>query len=122
MKRAMLIFVSLVLVSTMNLKAEGIEKEVIGSWEFDVEHAPYEYQVGKAVFFNDSNEIKVKLVFEYEDVNGFALKIEGNKVSFKVEVQYEEVEVQLELKNGQLAGNAVTPEGDIPITMKKAKG
>ncbi|MBS2212686.1 hypothetical protein KEM09_14805 [Carboxylicivirga mesophila] len=121
MKRAMFIFISLVLMSAANLKAEEIKKEVIGSWEFDVEHAPYEYQVGKAIFFNDNNELKVKLEFEYEDVNGVALTCEEKKLSFKVEVQYEEIEIQLELKDGKLVGKAITPEGDIPLAMTKAK-
>jgi hypothetical protein len=46
MKNVFMIFTFVFLAA---LSANASEKEVIGTWNFEAEQAPYEYQEGKAV-------------------------------------------------------------------------
>ena len=117
-----MIFAALLLVvGSVNLTGQETGKKLLGIWKFDVEEAPYEYQTGKAIFYSEDKATKVKLAFEYEDIKGSKLKVNGNKVTFEMEVQSENVTVVLKLVKDELIGEAATSEGDIPIVMKKMK-
>ncbi|MCT4587034.1 MAG: hypothetical protein N4A71_04370 [Carboxylicivirga sp.] len=103
------------------LTVQAAEKDIIGNWKFESEQAPYDYQTGKAVFYEKDNAIMLKLEFEYEELKDIKVTYKDNKYTFEVEVDYQMIPVTLEIKNGVIEGYAETPEGNLPVTMKKAK-
>ncbi len=122
MKKSWIILVIIAfVVKSVDVNAEEAYKKVLGTWKFDVKEAPYEFQIGKAFFYQEDKITKVKLAFDYEDINGSKLIIEGNKVTFEAVVQYETVFITLELIDEKLIGEASTSEGDIAVTMKRVK-
>jgi hypothetical protein len=101
---------------TTNAKADGI----LGTWNYTAEHAPYEYQKGQVVFFEEDGETQVKVVIGEYTLDGQDLELEGSSVEFVVFVDYEPIAIELELKNEKMTGNIDTPEGLIPILLVKA--
>ena len=106
---------------SITAQAKDSGKAIAGTWKYEAADAPYEYQTGKVVFYEEEGVSKVKVVTDYEVIKGENLKIEGNKVVFNAYVEYDYITVKLELTNGQLVGNVDTPEGAITITLKKEK-
>jgi hypothetical protein len=52
---------------------------------------------------------------------GKNLKVEGNKVTFEFEVEYELCTAKLEYKDKKMTGIVETVEGNIPVTLTKKK-
>lgn len=101
------------------LTIQAAEKDIIGNWKFESEQAPYDYQTGKAVFYEKDNALMLTLEFEYEELKDIKVTYKDNKYSFEVEVEYQMIPVILEIKNGVIEGYAETPEGDLPVVMKR---
>ena len=115
----MFIAATILIVGSIDVNAKGVDKNILGTWTFEIKEAPYEYQRGKTTFYQADTLTKVKIVFDYETLQGSKLKIEGDKVSFDVEVQGEVVKVALKLENEVLSGKAATSQGELPVVMKR---
>ncbi|SMO85896.1 hypothetical protein SAMN06265379_11072 [Saccharicrinis carchari] len=118
----MIIATVTLMVVSMNVKAKEAgksDKGILGTWKFEVNEAPYDYQRGKTTFYQEDSLVRVKIAFKYETITGSKLKIDGDKVSFNVKVQGELVNVALKLENDALIGKAVTWEGELPLVMKR---
>lgn len=113
----LLIMMSIGCVSTV----QDVEKEIIGTWDYTAEHAPYEYQKGQIVFFQEDGETMAKIVIGEHTLETQDLTIDGAKVEFVAFVEYEPVTIALELKDGKLNGNVDSPEGVMPVALEKAK-
>jgi len=92
-----------------------------GTWVYNSEMAPYEYQTGKVIFFEEDGNLKAKI-----DIDGYiipieTLEIEDAKIHCKATIEYETVNIKLVLKDGKLSGDAVTYEGSIPVKLEKEK-
>lgn len=106
---------------SITVQAKDTGKAIAGTWKYEASDAPYEYQTGKVVFYEEEGLSKVKVITDYDVIKGENLKIEGNKIVFNAYVEYDYITVKLELKADQLVGNVDTPEGVITITLKKEK-
>jgi hypothetical protein len=104
-----------------NSTAQNVEKEIMGAWDYTAEQAPYEYQKGQVVFFEEDGETMAKIVIEDVTLDTQDLTIDGTNIVFVAFVDYEPVTIALELKDGKLAGNVGSPEGALPIALEKAK-
>jgi len=111
----------LIVCLSINAQAKDTGKAIAGTWKYEAADAPYEYQTGKVVFYEEEGVSKVKVVTDYDVIKGENLKIEGNKIVFNAYVEYSYITVKIELKEDQLVGNVDTPEGVIAITLKKEK-
>jgi len=106
---------------SMNAQAKDTGKTITGTWKYEASDAPYEYQTGKVIFYEEAGVSKVKITTDYDVIKGENLKIEGNKIVFNAYVEYDYITVKLELQADQLVGKVDTPEGVISITLKKEK-
>ena len=111
----------LIVCLSINVQAKDTSKAIAGTWKYEATDAPYEYQTGKVVFYEEEGVSKVKVVTDYDVIKGENLKIEGNKIVFNAYVENSYITVKIELKEDQLVGNVDTPEGVLAITLKKEK-
>ena len=121
MKNLLAVFV-LVLVTVVYLEAQGQRtiEEIKGTWNYTASKAPYEYQKGKMIFYEESGEMKAKLEIQGDEVNTHDLKIEGSTIECRAYLDYELIKIRLTLKDGKLEGNAdSSSEGLIPVSLVK---
>lgn len=115
MKNLIMIFT---LACLSHLTTHAAEKEIVGTWKFKVNDAPYAYQQGEALFYKTDKDLLVKLVFEYSELKDIKVVCSDDTYSFNVEVEYEQVLVKLQFEDGKLVGKAETYEGNMPIVME----
>lgn len=117
-KITMLLFA---ILAGFQLEAQDLNAEISGTWEYSAEDAPYEYRQGKVEFYTEEGENLVKIITDYEEIEGDNLKVEGNEIVFEATVDYEPITVTLNLKDGKLTGNVDTVEGPLAISLTKQK-
>ena len=118
MKKVLIVF-TVVFLTLISVSAE--EKEIVGSWQLEAEEAPYEFQVGSALFYKSEQKLMLKLVFEYNEIDNIEVSQKDNTYQFNVEIEYQNIPVKLKLANGVITGVAETPDGDFTIVMKDDK-
>ena len=109
------------IVAGFQLEAQELNAEILGTWEYSAEDAAYEYRQGKVEFYTEEGENLVKIITDYEEIEGENLKVEGNEIVFEATVDYEPITVTLNLKDGKLTGNVETVEGLLTISLIKLK-
>lgn len=109
----------LVIVSASGMHASHLEKKLNGTWQYEALQAPYEYQKGQIVFFEEDGEPQVKIVTNQGTIKAKNLKVENDEVTFDFYVEYEYCKATLKYKEDKLAGKVATGQGDIPVTMKR---
>ena len=109
------------ILSGVQLEAQDLNAEISGTWEYIAEDAAYEYRQGKVEFYTEEGENLVKIITDYEEIEGENLKVEGNEIVFEATVDYEPITVTLNLKDGKLTGNVDTVEGPLAISLTKLK-
>ena len=115
---AISILLLMVFVSA-NAQDQQIKKEIIGTWNYTADEAPYEYQKGKIIFYEEGGALKAKLDMKYNTMHAQKIEIEGREIVCTAYVEYELVTITLTLKDGKLDGNADTSEGKLPVTLVK---
>ncbi len=97
------------------------KKKLYGTWKVEAPDAPYDYQEGEIKFYKEDGNDMIKIMTTYDVIMGKNLKVEGNKVSFEFEVEYELCTAKLEMKGNKMTGMVETVEGNIPVTLTKKK-
>jgi glycoprotein endo-alpha-1,2-mannosidase len=116
MKKLIPVLILLFMVScATNIQDKGI----LGTWQYTVKDAPFGFQTGKVIFFEEDEVTRAKL-----KVYGISMKcdnliIEGDKVSFTTSVEHEDVSIKLEMKDNKLIGLVHASEGGMSIEMVK---
>lgn len=90
--------------------------KLIGTWDYTVPYAPYEYSKGQMVFTEKEGVVTGEL-----KIQGYAIPIKNLKVvegnySFGVELEYNYIPITAKLEGTTITGKASTPEGDMAIT------
>jgi len=101
--------------------SKDVKKKIFGTWKVEAPDAPYDYQEGEIKFYKEDGKEKIKISTTYDVIMGKNLKVEGNKVTFEFEVEYELCTAKLEYKDGKMTGIVETVEGNIPVTLSKKK-
>lgn len=115
---ALLIF--LVTLSSFTVVSESIsEKKLLGTWEYSVPDAPYEYQTGDLVFEKSEGKlIGYTLVSGYKTpVND--ITIDGSKVNFNMDMQGTPIMFDLVFTKNAFMGTVTYSEGSLSMTGKK---
>ncbi len=102
-------------------QASDVKKKLNGTWKIEAPDAPYDYQEGEIVFYKEDGKDKIKIVTTYDVIMANNLKVNGNKVTFEFEVEYELCVAKMELKDNKMAGIVETVEGNLPVTATKKK-
>ena len=105
----------------VNAQNENMEKKLKGTWNYTCKEAPYQYQKGKAIFYEEDKEFKVKIGIDGYAYHGRDLKITEQDVEFIVYVENELVALKLTLNDNKMKGTAKTYEADLAITLEKEK-
>ncbi|PCE66680.1 hypothetical protein [Sediminicola luteus] len=113
----------MVALATLVQPESSIEtkKSLIGVWEYNQSEFPYEFQKGKVTFFQQGKEFKVKVKMDYSALEGKKVVVEGDAVSFQVDIDYQTAYVKLKQEGSTLKGN-VNVDGEwFPLELKKVK-
>ncbi len=111
----------LMVCSTSVVHAADLKKDLKGAWQYEATQAPYEYQKGQIVFYEEEGAAKVKILTNGETIKAKNLKVENNQVTFDFYVDYEYCKAVLKYNEKKLSGKVQTSEGDIPVTMTRKK-
>jgi len=116
MKNFFAIVILLITVScSRNVKDYGL----LGTWKYTAPDAPFGFQTGRMIFFEEEGLIKAKIKiygFTFDTEN---LKINGNKISCTTEVEHEQLSIKLEMNDNQLVGWVQFSDGGMSISMIK---
>lgn len=94
----------------------------VGTWDYTVDGAPYEYTKGVLYVTKESSGYAVKVKLNYSTEKGNNVKIDKNKLNFSVMVEGLMVKVALEVDDkGVIKGKVDTPEGLFTMVGKKSK-
>jgi len=116
MKKFLFIPIVLLMVScTMKVQDKGI----LGTWIYTVEEAPFGFQTGRVIFYEENDSVKAKLKVYGIPIETANLEIDSAKVSFTTQVEHEEVSIKLEMKEDALIGMVHASEGAMDISMVK---
>jgi len=111
-----LIIIVLVLVScTQNAEEKGI----LGTWIYTVEDAPFGFQTGRVIFYEENDSTKAKLKIYGIPKETANLEIDSTKVFFTTQVEHEQISIKLEMMDDELIGMVRASEGAMPISMVK---
>jgi hypothetical protein len=110
------------IVSGFTLSAEAKEKDLTGTWHFNVPTAPYGYQEGDMVFTKEDKTLSGKLVSEDNySMDMYDIEIKGKHLSCKVLVQGMEVTFTATFNKKEMEGTASYSEGTLKFTAEKKK-
>jgi len=117
---------SMLLTLLVMLSFTGIEntvssKKIIGTWEYKVPDAPYEYQNGKMVF-----EMKEKTLTGYVSIEGNKVDMDNlvekkGKVTCETNIGGETVYFEMLFKKNAFSGKVSYSQGSLEITGTKVK-
>ncbi len=123
MKKLMILaLVVLAVMGSVNVSLAADNKDIVGSWKYEVPSAPYGYEKGTLIF----TEKEGKLVGEVKFADGY--KIEMKNVTYEngelkggLYVDYEYVSVKAKIEGNKMTGTTNTPEGEMKLTAEKQK-
>ena len=92
---------------------------LLGTWNYTAEKAPFGFQSGKMIFFEENDTIKAELrVFGFS-VAADTLVIDGNNIAFNIQVETELISVNLLMNGDEMQGEIKGSDIHIPLTMVK---
>lgn len=118
----LLILAFFMAVTILNTQASvTANKDVVGSWKYEVAGAPYGYEKGTLVF----TEKEGKLVGEVKFADGYKIEMkevkieEGGIVKCGLYVDYEYISVKVKLEGTKMTGSVNTPDGELKLKADK---
>jgi hypothetical protein len=94
-------------------------KSLIGTWEYAVPDAPYQYQKGNIVFEKKEKELTGVFMVEGLKTPLHNLKSKKSKVTFETYIQGVTVEFDLTFKKKSFEGTVSYSEGSLDISGHK---
>ena len=120
--KKLLILAFFMAVTILNTQASvTANKDVVGSWKYEVAGAPYGYEKGTLVFA----EKEGKLVGEVKFADGYKIEMkevkieEGGIVKCGLYVDYEYISVKVKLEGTKMTGSVNTPDGVLKLKADK---
>lgn len=121
MKRLVVLFVVLVSSVFMGNQANATNaNQLKGKWKYKSQEAPYKYSTGQFIINDIDGKTTVTVKFmDDTKLKAENVRCEKTSISFVLNVEYNEIMVSCELKNGKLIGVADSSEGEMDITATK---
>jgi len=95
------------------------DQGILGTWIYTVEDAPFGFQTGRVIFYEENDSTKAKLKVYGIPIKTDHLEIDSASVSFTTQVEHEQVSIKLERQEDALIGMVHASEGAMPISMVK---
>lgn len=122
MKKYIISIIGLVFFALIFMgNTDNADNPLIGSWNFNVNQAPWEYSRGKIIFEKDKDDITVgKIIFS----SGTELTIpriilKDKLLTFEVIVDGYTTKTTATLEDDNLSGYVETSEGNLPFCARK---
>ena len=109
----------MILLIIVSCVKEIQDKGILGTWQYTVKDAPFGFQTGRVIFFEEDEMTRAKIKVYGISMKCDNLNIEGDKVSFTTRVEHEDVSIKLEMKDNKLVGLVHSSEGGMSIEMVK---
>ena len=119
--RILLSFFALAFLFSFAMATNSAPVDPVGTWAYNAPDAPVEYSKGQIVFSREGGELKGSMVIDTYRLALENLKLEGNALSFAVDIDGEYVRISLELTNDTFSGKASYSEGSLPISGSRVK-
>ena len=105
-----------VLMISVLLFAGSKNQGILGTWSFQAPDAPWGYHKGDLVLTKKDGKYAATIVFDqYNKVDGENVKVNGNKVTFTVYLEGEQVVFMGLVDKDSFTGKASYSEGELPI-------
>lgn len=123
MKKLMILtFIVFAVFCSVNVSLAADNKDVVGSWKYEVPTAPYGYEKGTLVF----TEKEGKLGGEVKFADGYKIEMknltyENGELKGGLYIDYEYVSIKAKIEGSKMTGVANTPDGEMKLTAEKQK-
>lgn len=98
----------------------SLKPEVKGTWNYEVSAAPYNYKKGNIVFSETDGKVLVTVkLSDGTKLKGENIKIENNNFSFKVMIEYEDVEINGKVIKNKMIGKVNSSMGLMDLIAEK---
>ena len=120
------IIVSSVMILTVVLMSSFAVNEVIddsknalGTWEYSVPDAPYEYQQGELIIEKKDGKLTGHMMMDGYKTTIEDVVAKNNNLTFYLYVESEKVTFDLDFENKTFSGSVSYSEGELKISGKK---
>ncbi len=98
------------------------QNQLVGSWDFTVSQAPWEYSRGKFIIEEDSEKgLTTSVVFSSgSKMTMSKVTQENEKVTFEATVEGYPIKTIVTLKDGNLVGHVETYDGNMAFIAKRS--
>jgi hypothetical protein len=108
----------LLCVVAADLQANAPASELLGTWKYTVSDVPPEYEKG-LMTFEQKDEKWVGYIGQAEKMEMKELKVEKEKITFKINLEGDLISVNLTKNGDKLTGKVVSSEGEFSIVAAK---
>lgn len=124
MKKSIITYLMISLFAVCAVTAQTTPKKgnVVGKWKFEAPYAPEGYNSGSIEFSfaEDKYSTAISMTGSDYKIPGDKTKVDNDTVSFIVLVEGSEIVISLKAESDvRMTGIAVSPEGEIPLTLTK---
>jgi glycoprotein endo-alpha-1,2-mannosidase len=109
----------IVLLFTLSCTSHVQDQDILGTWIYKVDDAPFGFQTGRVIFFQENDSVKAKLKIYGISIETANLKLDSANVSFTSQIEHEQISIKLEMKENELVGMVHASEGAMEISMLK---
>lgn len=124
MKKRTLSTLVILLIAVFTITAQSNTKKLnpAGSWKFDAPYAPEGYTTGTIVVGLQEKVHTATISFPGSDykIPGEKVKVAGDSLQFEVYLDGATIGIKLKMESDStMSGKALSPDGEIPLTLKK---
>jgi glycoprotein endo-alpha-1,2-mannosidase len=95
------------------------ESGILGTWNYRVDDAPFGFQSGKVIFYNENDSVKAKIKFFGISIPAEDLKIDGDEISMIVPIEHENTLIRIKRVEDKFTGNVIFSDGNMSIILTK---
>ncbi len=121
MKKRLVTAISAMFIIFLIASSSLNDTSLLGSWSFNVNGAPWEYNRGTMIFdHNEDAELTGKIVFHTgREITIPNVTLEDEEFAFTVDVDGYDVKAVFTVEEDQIRGQAISIEGNMPFTASK---
>ncbi len=116
------LMISLFAICAVSAQTTPKKANPVGKWKFEAPYAPEGYNTGTIEFSFAENKYSTFISMPGSDykIPGEQTKVENDTVSFFVLLDGTQISINLKTESEiKMTGIAVSPDGDIPLTLTK---